>query len=66
MNLCSAGCVDRRAGKARHREIASRENRDWRPEDGMISGRSLALHPRRAQQAPPWAWLRARARHGSG
>ena len=32
----------------------------------MISGRSLALRPRRAKQAPPWAWLRARARHGSG
>ncbi len=38
----------------------------WRPEDGTISARSLALRPRRAKQAPPWAWLRARARHGSG
>ncbi len=33
---------------------------------GMIAGRSLALRPRRAKQASPWAWLRARARHGSG
>ena len=33
---------------------------------GTMSGRSLALRPRRAKQAPPWAWLRARARHGSG
>ena len=32
---------------------------------GMMSGRSLALRPRRAKQAPPWAWLRVRARHGS-
>ena len=38
----------------------------WRPKDGMISGRNLALHPRRAKQAPPWAWLRVRARHASG
>jgi hypothetical protein len=29
---------------------------------GMMSGRSLALR-RRAKQAPPWAWLRERARH---
>ena len=33
---------------------------------GMISGRSLALRPRRAKQAPPWAWLRVRTPHGSG
>ena len=26
----------------------------WRPKDGMMSGRSLALRPRRAKQAPPW------------
>ena len=32
----------------------------WRPEDGMISGRRLALRPRRAKQALPWAWLRVR------
>jgi hypothetical protein len=32
---------------------------------GMIWGRSLALRPRRAKQAPPWAWLPVRARHGS-
>jgi hypothetical protein len=33
---------------------------------GMISGRSLALRPRRAKQAPTWACFRVRARHGSG
>ena len=53
MNLCSAGCVDRRAGKARHREIACLAPRGWNDLGAQFSvGREDAM---KADEMEFWA-----------